>query len=251
MKKSFLIILGLLLLSACSNEIITTQDNSTIITLERSGMFTMPEFAIQKITITNKGLLYQTFHYGGNLTNEAYTEFENNEYDKIQNVISKNEFFNLKDIYKSEINIADIGQGIITVQTNDKEKSITINPYIGNGNPNQISNIINTIDDLIAKANSPFTYNVYLTFQGKQCEENPWDIWYRESGINYIKAPTQEELIKDYYASKEITIKEVTILNNGAVCEACNICPQHNYFEIEIDNHTDINKLEEDNWKII
>lgn len=147
MKKILLILILLIevLFVGCR----TNQDNSdnsiinTTIILKRSGAFTMPNFAIEKVTITHKGLLHELFFYNQTLTNATYTKFENDEYN-------------------SKIQVSNVGQATIRIITLTKDKSILIEPYITNGYSRKIVNIINALNEQINRANSaPITYLKY------------------------------------------------------------------------------------------
>ena len=68
---------------------------------------------------------------------------------------------------------------------------------------------------------------VSLSYRPKKCEKTAWQYWEENSGRVYVRMPTDEEIIKNYYASvfsievrdvKKIPLDEVT-------CEACDVCP--------------------------
>ena len=95
------------------------------------------------------------------------------------------------------------------------------------------------------------TSNALITmkFQPMQCEETPWEKWYAEGNIQFIKAPTDSELITAYYSNVyKIELKEVKKIESGnAVCEACNICPTSYYFTAVVKN-SDVGKMAESKW---
>jgi len=88
-----------------------------------------------------------------------------------------------------------------------------------------------------------------VKFQPMQCEETPWEEWYAEGNIQFIKAPTDSELITAYYSNVyKIELKEVKKIEAGnAVCEACNICPTSYYFTAVVKN-SDVGKMAESKW---
>lgn len=222
-------------------------ENSQVI-LERSEMFTMEEYAIQKITIDEKGLLYETFYPNLTLSHSTYTKFENNEYKKLVEVMKKNNFEHLDKNYNSDVMVADVGKGVITVKNNVISKTVEINPYIKDGYPSSISNIMSKIDEITSNAKSPFKFTVNLKYQGVQCEKEVWQKWYEEGNIRYVKAPTEKELITDYYASKEIQMISLEEKSNEMVCEACSTCSKDKYYIIEVNNY-DRDYLLENGWK--
>ena len=237
---SFTALFVLLAFAGCNinNENTTNLYENSSIILERSEMFTMEPFAIQKITIDKNGLLYETFYPNNTLSNSAYTKFEKGEYEALIEVMKNNKFESLNKNYESEVLVADVGRGIITVKNSFESKSVDINPYINDGYNSDISNIMTKIDELISNANSPFKFTVNLKYNGVQCQEEMWDKWYAEGNINYVMAPTKKQLITDYFASlgiEIISIGEKT--NENMVCQACDICQKDKYYVIEVNNN--------------
>jgi hypothetical protein len=90
---------------------------------------------------------------------------------------------------------------------------------------------------------------ITMKFQPMQCEETPWEKWYAEGGIQFIKAPTDSELIIAYYSNvHKIELTEVKKVESGnAVCEACNVCPTSYYFSANVKN-SDSAKMAESKW---
>lgn len=90
---------------------------------------------------------------------------------------------------------------------------------------------------------------INMKFQPMQCEETPWEKWYAEGNIQFIKAPTDSELIIAYYGNVyKIELTEVKKVETGnAVCEACNICPQSYYFSAKVKS-SDSAKMTESKW---
>lgn len=261
MKKiiSTILVLTLLIFSACSTNTSkdVSQDNSPnkdlVITLERTGMYTMPEYAHNFITISKDGFETKISHYDGTLTEKTFTKFENGEFEKLIEIFETNNFENLELKYNSQVPIADIGLGIITY----KNKSVNINPYIGEGNPNEISNIISAISDILYNQNNQLQKDQdnnsfqTLTYNGVQCEKTPWNEWYESGEIQFFKAPTQKDLIPAYYSTKyNIQIENVKEISNGLVCQACDICPSSNHYKIQVDKLTDITELLNDKWEL-
>ena len=88
-----------------------------------------------------------------------------------------------------------------------------------------------------------------MKFQPMQCEQTPWEKWYAEGGIQFIKEPTDSELIIAYYGNVyQIELSEVKKIESGnAVCEACNICPTSYYFSAKVKS-SDVTKMTELKW---
>lgn len=90
---------------------------------------------------------------------------------------------------------------------------------------------------------------VNIKFQPMQCEQTPWEKWYAEGGIQFVKAPTDSELILAYYSNVyKIELTEVKKVESGnAVCEACSVCPTSYYFSARV-NSSNLAKMTELKW---
>jgi hypothetical protein len=87
-------------------------------------------------------------------------------------------------------------------------------------------------------------------YTGVQCVDEPWISWYKKSGINFIRAPTEEELIEMYYLEKEVKINSIeVIIPDTSTCEACNICAKSYFHFITVDDYNQI--LKDDGWELI
>jgi hypothetical protein len=71
-----------------------------------------------------------------------------------------------------------------------------------------------------------------------QCDETPWGKWYSEGNIQFIKQPSEGELIIAYYSNfHHITLSNyssVISLSGTAFCEACSVCPLPHYFKVAV-----------------
>jgi hypothetical protein len=99
------------------------------------------------------------------------------------------------------------------------------------------------------KCTATSTLHAYVTYQPMQCREEPWQAWYREGHIQFIKAPTDEELIKAYYGSQNINVISVQKLDSkGATCQACSVCPKSYSFSAAV-SPENVAKLKQLGWK--
>jgi hypothetical protein len=253
MKRTIIaLLLGVLLLfGACTLD--TEEENSysldTQITLERYGMFTMPEYARQIITINSSGVLYETFYYNETKSGEAFTPQSEEEFRTLLSSLEKLDLSSLHEKYESSIPVADVGDGLITIQDGEESYSVEISPYISQGNPQEIEDLINAIQVSLENAEFP-QRTLEMKYVGKQCIDEPWQVWYKEGNINYIQAPSQEQLILDYYASQDIEIKKIQTHETGPICRACGICADSEYFTINVSQGF-VSELEAENWEII
>jgi len=75
-----------------------------------------------------------------------------------------------------------------------------------------------------------------LSYQPKQCENTTWQVWEENSGRVYIRAPTNEEIIKSYYITIYNTdVRDVKKIQLGNVtCQACDVCPETYRFGLTV-----------------
>jgi len=75
---------------------------------------------------------------------------------------------------------------------------------------------------------------------------NPWDRWYAEGNIQYIKEPTEKELITAYYGSEyNINIIDVSRIE---ACELAYSCDEAFFYIVTV-NESDAEKMKELGWK--
>jgi hypothetical protein len=79
------------------------------------------------------------------------------------------------------------------------------------------------------------TVPVEMKFQPMQCQDTPWQRWYKDGGIQFIKAPTEEELATAYFSYLSISATDFRMVDTGmAVCQACDTCPTSHYFTMKV-----------------
>jgi hypothetical protein len=88
-----------------------------------------------------------------------------------------------------------------------------------------------------------------LSYRPKMCEKTTWQVWEENSGRVYIRAPTDEEIIKGYYESVySIGVRDVKKVQLGGVaCEACSVCFETYRFELTV-NASDMWILLDEGW---
>lgn len=75
---------------------------------------------------------------------------------------------------------------------------------------------------------------------------NPWDRWYAEGNIQYIKAPTEKELVTAYYGS-EYNI-EIIDVSRIEACELAYSCDGTFLYIVTV-KETDAKKMKDLGWK--
>ncbi len=88
-----------------------------------------------------------------------------------------------------------------------------------------------------------------LSYQPKMCEKTPWQVWEENSGRVYIRAPTDEEIIRNYYQSTySIEVRDVKKVQLGGVaCQACYVCSETYRFELTV-NANEMQVLTREGW---
>jgi len=88
-----------------------------------------------------------------------------------------------------------------------------------------------------------------LSYQPKMCEKTVWWVWEENSGRVYIRAPTDEEIIKHYYSSVySINVWDVKKIEHGNVtCHACYACPWFYKFGLTV-NASEMQPLLDEGW---
>jgi Domain of unknown function (DUF4352) len=88
-----------------------------------------------------------------------------------------------------------------------------------------------------------------LAYRPKMCEKTPWQVWEENSGRVYIRAPTDEEIIKHYYSAVySIDVREVKKIQIDQVsCQACDVCLETYRFGLTV-NASDMQPLLDEGW---
>lgn len=271
--KVKLLIIGLLavtiLFSGCSVSTSTNgEERESRIILERYGMFTLPEFQFQRVTITPNQITFETFGPEMNRTGMTNNSLSNETYRELEEYFLG--FSKLDSSYSSDIPIADIGAGNITYITQNGSYSVIVDPWVSRGNPEEIGIIVDVLNEFIAsnvqfpsregnesgnqesetKGDNESRGDLFsMEYHGKACIEEPWEEWYSQGNINYVQAPTQTQLIIDYYANSGLELQNLEEISSGPTCKACEICADSTYFQAEVTASTyDI--LQEEGWEI-
>ena len=75
--------------------------------------------------------------------------------------------------------------------------------------------------------------SILMKYQPMQCQETPWQTWYKEGHIQYIMAPTDEQLLIGYLSWNNITVSSAKkIQTDEFVCQACDTCPMTYYYAV-------------------
>jgi hypothetical protein len=91
----------------------------------------------------------------------------------------------------------------------------------------------------------------WLSYKPIQCGQNPWEKWHKDLNRTYIRAPTEQEIVKEYYRTVyEIEIlefKNIPAPSGTNVCKACT-CQRGDTIFVLVDEKN-IAKMLELGWK--
>ncbi|TAL51912.1 MAG: hypothetical protein EPN86_05750 [Nanoarchaeota archaeon] len=66
---------------------------------------------------------------------------------------------------------------------------------------------------------------VQMSFDLMQCSKTPWQEWLDNSDIRFIRAPTEEQVLKMYFENKNINVTGYSkVQENVITCQACGVC---------------------------
>ncbi len=88
-----------------------------------------------------------------------------------------------------------------------------------------------------------------LSYQPKMCEKTAWQAWEENSGRVYIRAPTDEEIIRSYYITVYSTdVRDIKKIQLGTVsCQACDVCLETYRYGLTV-NASEMQPLLDEGW---
>jgi hypothetical protein len=227
-----------------SKNISTVEDwNTAQIYFKTYGGFINPDYAVREFTINKDKIVFEVKSTSGIVKQHLEKNLTKEQFGKITKVFLDNTYFDFDSKYsmQSTVRIADIGNAQLMVTTNLRNKTVDFIPYYREGLPSEVKAVLESLDPLFAAvqdlppiqpkrpANETNTSlsTIFISMEPKQCQELAWQKWYSEGHIQFIKEPTEEQLITTYYAQVyNITVSNVKKeITSEVVCEACGVCP--------------------------
>jgi hypothetical protein len=145
------ILIGLSL-SSCQSQNeqgLNIEKQQTTIFLERSGMFTLPDYAVQTVHITDSQITYTISHYNGTLTKQSVHDLSETQKETFQNLAYNLAKSNPRTKYYPPMTISDLGEGILTLPAYNRE--ILINPYILDELPSELKELLQYIREVVVE----------------------------------------------------------------------------------------------------
>ncbi len=231
-------------------------ENPTM-TYKTYGGFVMPDHAIREVVVDKDNVVFTIYSSSGSVTEQYSKQLPDGEYDKITGLMKSYNFLQMKNLYeqkKGDPVIADAGNLEISLKSNGQTlKTVKVSPYSYDYMPQGLQMIADEFQSLMEYAQGPIIPNTgLLKYQPVQCVDTPWQEWYSSGVIQFIKEPTDQELITAYYSQKyNITIESAERVDSGlATCQACDVCATSYYFVAEA-AQGDAEKLAETGWEIL
>ncbi|MEK6967479.1 MAG: hypothetical protein AABX51_02505 [Nanoarchaeota archaeon] len=131
MKIAYLTLIFLLLIFAgCKQQTQTNNNlNSASIELQTYGGFVRPEYAKQVLRVEYGKVTYRIISSDGTITKEITKPISEEQFKGLAQAFVDSDFFSLKNDYKPNALVADVGTGELSFSIQGKEKTIIIDPY--------------------------------------------------------------------------------------------------------------------------
>jgi hypothetical protein len=220
----------------------------TVIKYKFYGGFIMPAYAIQELVVTKERTTFTISPADGNITERFDKALTKDQFNAIVKVFTDNNFDSYGDRYdEGQNHVTDVGFTDITFTANGKTKMVTTcnaNQYL----PAGLVRIREKLQETVEFTKMP-GIEISLSYRPKMCEKTAWQSWEENSGRVYIRMPTDEEIIKHYYASVyNIEVSDVKKIQLDQVtCEACNVCLETYRFGFTV-NASEIQPLLDEGW---
>ncbi|WP_255334150.1 hypothetical protein [Methanosarcina sp. KYL-1] len=283
MKKITLILLILLLTvgAGCSEKEAGISEDATI-THKTYGGFINQEIEVQELTVNRTTVIFTTSDRNGNFLKTYEKPLNESSFDDLIDLFEKNGFLEMEKSYirqEGQPIVADAGVLEISLIQKDLTKKVTVDPYYSEYMPEGLQEIDAALVDLREYALSTYPGDtegeteeetegetegeteretegeaqngeageeplVELKYREPENESTPWDQWYAEGNIQFIKAPTQAELIIAYYGS--LYHIEVIDVKRLEACDLYYTCG--GYFYVAKVREKDAGKMKELGW---
>ena len=155
----------------------------------------------------------------------------------------RSEMFSAQVMTQHELRIAISRGEVVSAVTDGRYNEIT-GSMIGQGSND---------DDGTEMPPPPQEFPVHLeavTYQPMQCQQTPWQKWYADGNIQFVKEPTDEGLLIAYYSqTQNITVSGYSKLQNHGIvsCSACDVCSTDYYIQASV-SPSDAAKMENLGW---
>jgi putative hemolysin len=218
-----------------------------ILTYQTYGGLVNPAYARRILTVTPDSMNLTIYSIDGSTTESYQQEIDISRYNIVLNLYVKNGFASFEENYTPDAHVADIGNAMLSYYQSGVEKKVSIMPYMTDGLPQGLVNILDSMRTLSDTMSRPTSVTLY--YQPMQCQYTPWELWLSNSSIRFIKQPTQEDIAKMYYSQA----LNITLLSfdqqaiTDATCDVCNVCPQSIKYIAKVDVK-DVNTMISDGW---
>ena len=238
------IVAAALLLAACA-----PQETTMTITKTTYGGFVNPAYSVRELTINDTTMTLRVLSTNGTQQSERTLEISERNSSDVKRLIKAADFASLNTTYTSDPSVTDVGAVNFTLDEGGKRTTITVKPYHEDAMPPALAALDRYLNDLSKRFQEQQTQTVTLNYQPKQCQSTPWQEWYENGSIQFVKEPTQAELATAYYAEEYgVQLENFTRQESGMMaCEACDVCDTSYYYQARAPM-TDAQTLEGLGW---
>ncbi|VVB53683.1 Uncharacterised protein [uncultured archaeon] len=205
--------------------------------LRTYGGFINPARANRELIVNSSTVVYRVLSADGVLQEEYLKAVDLAVYNRLLTLFSTSGFESMKDAYRRQgSNVPDVGTTEISYIQDGRTKTVKSGPFLSNDTePQGFMDLAEALTSLMP-AETVVVPSVTLSYQPMQCVDTPWDAWYAEGKIQFIKEPTDKQLATAYYANQyNLTLLDFTRNETGQItCMACGVCPTSYYFEATV-----------------
>lgn len=142
-----ILILLLTFIAGCTEKQTDTLENQTDISenatiIHRTyGAFTLPEMQLQELTVNSTAVVFTTSDNEGNFKKVHEKTFNETAFRNLINLFEKKQFLQMKDRYvpqEGQPVVTDVGTLEITLNEENKTKTVTVDPYYSEYMPDDI-----------------------------------------------------------------------------------------------------------------
>lgn len=261
MKTIALIIaaVALVALAACSQPISTPNEpTSPTVTYTTYGGFIAPSAAIRTVRIDPSHVTIEQVSTSGIVTSSERHLINSSDYEALRAAIDAANLSALPATIDGTPGIPDLPMANLTITTAAGTTHVHIGRVSQDALPPQLARIVSAIENATAPNDGNGNVSqggtnhglmlVPVWYEPKQCETAPWESWYSNGSVKFIKAPTTAELVTAYYSSVGLEVSNVARVNRTEmVCEACGVCDTSYYLTASVPN-AQLAKLEARGW---
>lgn len=220
-----------------------------MVTLERQGCFGF--CPIYEISVNAIGVVTYDGERFVKVEGKKTAIIDAGKVKQLYEKIREMDYFSLSNEYTQNATF-DAGSAVTKVTLNGTTKEI-LHAFEDQSAPEPLTELEDLIDELTNSeqwVGAEETETQWLSYSPIQCGGNPWEIWHDSLGREYIREPTEEEILTEYFevvhGIEILEYKNIPIEPGTGVCAACT-CPRGDTIEVLV-GENDAGKMAELGW---